>query len=462
MLAQAVLSWTLVQQHRAYNSNAFDLAFFDQIVWNTSQGRPFATSFVPYNFAGQHLEPVLLLFAAAYRVRADVEMLLLTQAAVVAWAAAPLYLAARRVLASRGAGVCVAAAYLLAPHLHGAALFDFHPEVLGPLFIFGAFALLVAGRPGWSVSAVLGTLLLKEDGALAALGFALLVWMAGARRQALALAVIALVYLGVVVGIVMPAIRGGPGDLQERYGYLGSDAPGIARGIVTQPRQVASHLLARGPRTGLAYLLATQALLPFATPAGLAAAPLLALNMLVTHPPQRNLTLHYPVLPFALLLVASVQGAATLARSRRLTGFWRWTRLPPSRRTLVLAAALLTTEALGWLFGSSLGPRRFDLQRTRQTPHTAVVDRALRLIPAGVAVSAQSGLAAHVSQRRDIYEFPRLENAEWVALDARGWRSSQADAAGYAGVRDQLPRLGFCRVFSEDGVSIYQRRAACE
>ena len=174
-LAWAVFSWALVAQHRAYNSSAFDLGFFDQIVWNTSRGRLFATTFVPYNFAGQHVEPVLLLFAAAYRVRPAVEVLLLTQAAVAAWAALPLYLAARRVLASATAGAMVAAAYLLAPHLHGAVLFDFHPEVMGTAGIFGAFALLTAGRPGWALVPIGATFLLKEDASLPAHGYCVLV-----------------------------------------------------------------------------------------------------------------------------------------------------------------------------------------------------------------------------------------------------------------------------------------------
>src|SRR5947209_3883019 len=41
---------TSLGRHAAYQSNAYDLGFFDQIVWNTSQGRWFETSFVKYNF----------------------------------------------------------------------------------------------------------------------------------------------------------------------------------------------------------------------------------------------------------------------------------------------------------------------------------------------------------------------------------------------------------------------------
>ena len=65
-----------VDRHRSFESNAYDFGFFDQIVWNTSHGRWFASSFTPYNFLGQHFQPVLLIFALAYRLGAGIESLL--------------------------------------------------------------------------------------------------------------------------------------------------------------------------------------------------------------------------------------------------------------------------------------------------------------------------------------------------------------------------------------------------
>src|SRR5439155_18580711 len=81
-LASLVFTWALLAQHRAYNSNGWDLGWFDQVVWNTAHGRPFENSFAPWSFLGEHLEPVLLLFALIYRVKPDVEILLVTQALV--------------------------------------------------------------------------------------------------------------------------------------------------------------------------------------------------------------------------------------------------------------------------------------------------------------------------------------------------------------------------------------------
>jgi len=460
-VAWAAFTWALLSAHRSYHSNAFDLGFFDQIIWNTSRGRWFQTNFVDYNFLGQHVEPVLLLYAAAYRVLPGVELLLVSQATVVALAAVPLFLAARRLLASATAAVLVAAAYLLSSHVHGAVLFDFHPEVMGIAGVFGALALIVSGRPGWALLPLAAIFLLKEDAALVAVGFAIVFWLFGHRRHALAVVIASILYLIVVAGIVMPALRGGPGDLQDRYGYLGADAGEIIAGAVRGPDVVVGHLVAGPQIRATTYLLATQAFLPLLNPAALGAAPLLAANLLSTHPAQHDLTLQYPVLIYALLFASAVLTIRWLAHSPALMPLRRRLQLTRASTAIVLAVVLLATEAAGWMFGSPLGPRRFDAERYQRTSHHVVVDRVLAAVPPEAPVSAQSGLLPHLSQRREVWEFPRLENAAFVVVDRTAWRSSQSRDTGYDRVLDSLPSLGFCVLLHEDGVTLYARGPRC-
>jgi uncharacterized membrane protein len=460
-IAWSAFAWALLAIHRGYNSNAFDLGFFDQIIWNTSQGRWFQTSFVDYNFLGQHMEPVLLIYAGLYRLWPAVELLLLTQATVVAWAAVPLFYAARRLLASATAAVLVAGCYLFAPHVHGAVLFDFHPEVMGAAGIFGAFALLAAGRPGWAIAALATVYLLKEDAALAGAGFAVTAWLLGHRRLAAGLVVASLLYLLLVVGVLMPAIRGGPGDLQDRYGYLGDDSRAVVLRALRRPDIVARRLVEPPQRRALAYITGTTALLPLLSPAAVAALPLLATNLLSTHPAQRDLTLHYPALAYALLLVATVLGIRALAMSPRLEAVRRRLRLSPGGAAVCLAGVLLAAETVAWALGSPLGPRRFDAERYQRTEHHAAVARVLAAVSDGAPLSAQSGLLPHLSQRRHVWEFPRLEHAEYIVVDPSAWRSSQAHDAGYDEVLRSLPSLGYCPLLTEDGVTLYGRGARC-
>ena len=73
--AALVFAAFAVGRHRAYESTAYDFGFFDQVVWNTSRGDWFETSFVGYNFLGQHFEPILLVFAGLYSLGEDVHPL---------------------------------------------------------------------------------------------------------------------------------------------------------------------------------------------------------------------------------------------------------------------------------------------------------------------------------------------------------------------------------------------------
>jgi hypothetical protein len=461
--AQVLFSWALVAQHRAYNSNGWDLAWFDQVVWNTAHGRFFETSFAPWNFLGEHVEPVLLLFALVYRVHAEVKVLLLTQAAVAAWAAVPLYLAARRVLASATAGLLVAAAYLGAAHLHRAMLFDFHPEVMGTACIFGAFALVAAGRPGWALAAIGAQFLLKEDAALVGAGFALVLWLYGYRAHAIGLLAAATVYFLLVAGVLMPAVRGGPGGPHARYGYLGPSLPEAVLGAVHHPHRILERLARPEQRGAAAELLASQAVLPLAGPAALGAVPLLAAHLLSEHPAQAELALHYGVLPFALLLVAAVLGAARLARAPRLAVAWRWTRLPPAARTTVLTGALLGAE-LVYTFAAGPFGRRFALSHYQRTAHSAAVDRVLAAVPRDGAVAAQSGLLPHLSQRRWIWEFPPVNDAPYVVVDRRAWRNVHGPPTpeyDYDAALAALPERGYCLLRAEDGVELYARHDRC-
>lgn len=456
--AGAVFAWALRSLHSAYNSNAYDLAFFDQIVWNTSQGRWFQSSFVEYNFLGQHMQPVLLLYAGLYRINPTVEWLLLSQAAVVAGAAVPLFLAARRLLWSATAALLVTAAYLVSPHLHGAVLFDFHPEVMGAACIFAALALLTAGRPGWAVVALATIFLLKEDAAPAGAGFSVIAWLLGYRRYAAGIAAASVLYTLIVVAVLMPALRGGPGDLQERYGYLGDDTGQVIGTVLLRPDRIGRRLVAPPQRRALAYLGGSTALLPLLSPAGLAAVPLLVANLLSTHPAQRDLTLHYPAFAHALLIAAAVLGI------RAAAGFPRpatLRRLSPRSIAVLLAAVLLVAEVTAWTLGSPLGPRRFDAVRYQSPANRADVARVLAVVPADAAISAQSGLLPHLAHRRDLWEFPRIEDADYVLVDRAAWRSSQSEAAGYDRTLRSLSARGFCPLRTEGSVTLYHRGEPC-
>jgi uncharacterized membrane protein len=435
-----------LHRHGVFESNAYDLGFFDQIIWNTAHGRWFDTSFTTYNFLGQHFEPVLIAFALAYRLGACVELLLLTQTIFVGVAAVPLFYAVRRATSSGTAALAASIAFLVNPQLHRALDFDFHPELLSFFFVFLALYYVVARRPFAVIASIVPLLLLKEDMPLIIGAFAVLLFARGFRREGGALLLVAAIWVVAVVFVIMPSIRDGSGDLPERYGYLisGSTWSSIAPHVVARSlRQLwvapLGALLRLGASTGFAPFLNPTALL--------VAAPAFLMAALSNHAPQSRLELHYAVPTLALIWVATALGLQQV--SRWTTGRRRAT-LTHAMAGIVLASAL-TTFAL-WSPYSPLATHREP-----PAEHRAAIEQALALVPPDVPVSAQNTLLPHLSQRPEVFEFPNLHDAEYVVVDPSLPVTAQSRDAGYTRAIEELAGRGYALIFNNDGVRVYRR-----
>ncbi len=455
LAAAWVFAGLALRRHAYYESTAYDFGFFDQIVWNTSRGRWFETSFVEYNFVGQHVEPVLLIFAGFYRLGGGPETLLAIQTAFVALAAVPLFYATRRLTDMPVVAVGVAISYLVSPALHRALDFDFHPELLSPVFLFTGLYFLSAKRPLAAVLAVAPVLLLKEDMALVALMFGVLVWIRGERMHGAALAASAILWGLSTVFVIMPRVRGGGSDLNERFAYLFADTS-FATVLPVAVSRGASHV-ATETLPALLNLLASGGWVAVLSPAILLALPSALLNGLSDHAQQSRLDLQYGVASFALLFTATALAMGGVAHCRGPI------RVVATRKRAALAAYIATTlivasAAIAFVLSSPYSPRT-----SRYAPdpaHREVIIAAMRQIPEDAVVSAQNTLLPHLSQRQFIFEFPDVPpRAEWVIVDTTLPITQQATGEGYDRVLGKLAEWGFTEVFSQDGVRVFSRES---
>lgn len=430
-----------------YRTNAFDLAFFDQIIWNTSRGNWFQTTFVGYNFAGQHLEPVLLLFVPAYWLGAGPPVLLATQAVVAAAAAVPLYCASRRfgLRALLASGVTLS--YLLNPYLHRALDFDFHPEVMVALPVFSAAWAVAAKRYKLAAVLAVSTLLFKEDAAMVALALAAVLWFEGARREALVTGSIAVLYAVVAVLVIMPLVRGGASsDLVERYGYLVDttrQSQFLPR-LVMHPWVIPRHLFAPAQMWTMALFIGASAPLAVFRPKLVVfLLPGLAVALLASHTSQRALELHYSAGLVPLVLFVGLLSARAAKRY-----------VPPA----ALLTAIIGPAILGFVALSPFSPTAVR-ERGPSEQHLQALNEGVSLVPSDptVEVSAQSSLLPRLSQRANAWEFPQaVARVEWVVVDSYTHRSQQSVATGYDAALDTV-RSTFERVYARDGVEVFRR-----
>ena len=150
--------------------------------------------------------------------------------------------------------------------------------------------------------------------------------------------------------------------------------------------------------------------------------PELLLNLLSDTRTQTSIHFHYTAGALPGLMVAAALGAARLRRR------YAWARRPEGRAIVVstLVAGLLLGPLPFW----SSRPSAPTAAREHVVgAHAEAARRALAVDPAGGRGERHEHLGAHLSERRRIFSFPVLGEAEWVAVDRPGpsYRD-QADA----------------------------------
>ena len=456
----AGLSALAVLQHRAFWTGRFDVGNLTQAVWSTAHGDILTVTGLrgqQFSRLGAHFDPLVAAFAPLWLLWPDPSLLLVVQACAVATGAVPVYLLGRRHLASDWAAAGFALAYLLHPATQWLVLDDFHPVALATPLLLWAFWFLDSERlVPFALTAGAACLTKEQIGlVVAAMGL----WYAlrpTGRRVGLAIAGVGTIVSVVAVTVVVPHFApGGGSPFAGRYESVGGSPGGMAETAIRDPGAL---LGAASDGRDLAYLgdlLLPLLGLPLLAPlAALTALPELALNLLSDTRTQTSIHFHYTAGAIPGLMVAAVLGAARLRRR------YAWARRPEGRAIVVstVIAGILLGPLPAWShvpFGSDLAAREHVVGR-----HAEVAERALRSIPPQAAVSASNTLGAHLSERRRVFSFPVLREAEWIAVDRT--RPSHRDRAvapeAFAAALERIQASGrFEPVFDEDGILVLRR-----
>jgi uncharacterized membrane protein len=419
----AFYGYLSLARHWTFNSHAFDLGLQHHVVWNTFRGQFFRYTYMvglkPHltHYLGDHVQLILLPISWLYWIYDGPETLLIVQALVVSSGVVPLFLLGRLWLKFDLLALLMPTLFILHPSIQAAVLFDFHPLVLASAFLLWAFYLAEAHRYVGAAIAVVLALLCKENVSLvvALLG---VYWLLR-NRVGLGVAAIAagIAWFFLCTSIIFPAYNAGAGaNSLARYSYLGRSWFEVGWRLVTNPRLLVSRLTEPLSLHYMIGLWAPFGFLSLLSPVTmLVAASEFALSILSNFPPQRTIDYHYPVLIVAVSAVAAVHGISYVAK-------WLGQRTKVSRS--IWAGVLVAIALLGGMrsqyhrYGTlRLFGARYAGIFTR-TAHTDLGRRFLDQIPPAAAVSAQSNLAPHVSERAKVYVFPTVLDADYVFLNA--------------------------------------------
>ncbi len=483
----------LVGRHGAYMTSAEDMGIMDQAVWSLTHGHLFQQTICNtisdvncYGLNGIsrfaiHFEPILFPVSLFYLIWSSPDTLLILQVLVVASGAFPAFWLARLRLRNELASAGIALLYLLYPAQQQATIFDFHAVTFTASLLLFTLYFMYTRRTVWLFVFAILSMACKEEIALVIALFGLWSILFQHRwRSGGALFLLAIAWLGLDLLIFHIFSPVGHPLLVSRYSYLGSPIQ-IAKLILKHPHEFLNwFVLNSSDMQYYRILFAPAGYLPLFAPWVLVlAVPSLALNVLSSDPNMRTGIFQYnaeivPILIFAtieaiMLIAWLVQWGITRIHlfsekvsSSRPSIAWPQYFSRQARPVLLFALigfVLFTVVRQDFTYGALPFSQGFQWPQT--TAHAQLAQRFVDMIPPTVAVSAQSSLVPHISQRSQIYLFPYDDNnADYVFLDVLSSTYPLNYAPYIHEVKSLLLNGKYGVVAAQDGYMLFKRGLA--
>lgn len=397
-----------VLQYLTCRTDGYDLAIFDQVVWNSLHGRLFENTILldaPL-LIGQRFSPILLAFVPLYALWNSAIVLLVVQTIGIAISVFPLYWFARARLGQVWA-LLIALTFFLFPALQFVNLAEFHEIALAiPLLSYATFFLLRKKYVPFFICLAV-TLLVKEEIALTVSMFGAFIFFVQRQRLVgFATMLLGAAWFVFLLQFLLPQFgQSGFGTGYYyfasgvygtgRYDYLGNSLSAIISNLVTRPDLWLNHLLIQRKIEFVLQLFVPLAFLPLAGPEiSVLALPTLATSLLSDYARQTLIEFHYTAALIPFLFFGGVVGLQRIIQ---------WNRIPAP-----IVSAIMLATSFGSYYFYAPGPlaHRFDPTTYTMDNHAAQGRALLDQIPSNVQVVAQGAFLPQLTHRQRIFEFP--------------------------------------------------------
>ena len=440
---------------------ASDTGAYEQLIWNTANGRLLEGSVGPSLFAFYdavvlpihefpqvspiflstlHTNLVAVIFAPVYWALPYTETLLITSMTLISIGAIPLYLVCRRYTGSKNISVAVVVSYLLNPGLHAAHIADFNYLTFAVPSALFAFYFMTRRRwaPFWACVALL--LCVREEMGLVVFGLGLyMFFFQKIRKAGLATALagactFAFIYFVVFGVLVENKLLGSFAIPLDPGAWTGSTGAVLADHV--HHSRAYAYLASMFAHTGFLSVLSPAALLVSLSE--------ITKNLLFTSEASRLWWNHYQlvaVLGVYLSAIFGMRRALSLAKRRRRAAAACMVTVLVScallSNTFASVAPIKQASISATERGIEIGDRFvwwefanpeccFDYQKRELlgSEQFRTARAALSLIPPGASVSTEDAFVAHLSQRERLYYFPTMyDSADYVLAvsEPQGW-----------------------------------------
>ena len=180
-----VFSIISIIKYNLFLYSAYDLALFNQTLWNTFHGAPFWISVTfPHIYLYDHIDGWLALILPIYGLFQHPITLLILQSFFIGIASIPLYFIAqyfwetKKISATKASAeqfaLGIAILWLLNPFIHNVNLFEFHFLPFFPFFLFSAVYAYLKNNRLWYVIMFTIAVCNREDTGFVALGIVII------------------------------------------------------------------------------------------------------------------------------------------------------------------------------------------------------------------------------------------------------------------------------------------------
>jgi uncharacterized membrane protein len=416
----------------SFSYGDYDLAYFDQIVWNILHGSVFS-SILGIVFLGNHVQLIWFILAPLYWLFPHPLTLLFLQSFFLGAAAYPLYLLAKRFLGSKW-GVVTALFYLLYPAVAFLNLFEFHPSAFLPLLLFSVLYFFHAKRFLPFLVFLFLAVSCQENIALAALamGFYAL-FFRYSRRWVITPMLFGGIYLLFCLKLIIPSLNNDTSQFFSLYHHLGGSIPEILVNFFKHPVAVARFLISPPRLRFLADLFGPLSFVPLLGPLPLLSAlPLFAQHLLSARTSQVMIQTHYTAELIPFIFLGFIFGIKNLLR---LVFVQKYQRL-----------FILILSVFFGAFSYFRGPY-FQLPRMIRTEFRKDIydrrkDYLLTKIPADASVVATFEFLSHLTHRKELYSFHHQYTGRYT-LSSKPYRLPETVRYALLDFNDSLTFRGF-------------------
>ncbi len=433
LLFAIIYSLISIPNHYLYKTNAFDLGVFNNALHSFSRFQvnhtPLAIDGLPKNYFGNHFSPIIFLFVPFYYLFGSYTLLII-QIAAILFGGFGIYKVSELILKNRLYSILIVIQFFSVWAISSALSFDYHDNVLAAMLVPWLFYFHLSKRRNYFMLIFVLILLCRENMAF---------WMCfvligmcflnnGEKpwrnfKQLLPYMLISGIYFILTLKVILPYfIEENWGDPLTRYSNMGDTIWEKLNFIFFKPQQLFKYLI-ENPTTEVFYnglksefhfmILVSGGIFLFRFPKFLLmAVPLYFQKLLTNDFGFWGINAHYSIEFVPIISLALIYAALHFKRyAKYLLIFVCISTLGFHIKSLYERQSLhYNQEHNNFLIA----------EHYQANMNLSDVKKVINEIPKYVSVSASSELTPHLANRKNIYLFPIVKNAEYIVLLKKG------------------------------------------